>query len=168
MTTLAILAAEIALLKARVDALEGGRGTSSSGGAPSSSGGGATPGDALPDHLLDNAWADAKIDKDPPKFKGRTQVGRRYSIASVEWLESAAGFYEWKAQKGREEVPVRLQASGKNAGKPWHEADTFKAKLLRAWAKRAANRPAAPKTGAPTADIDFPFGANAPSDDVGF
>jgi hypothetical protein len=47
-----------------------------------------------------------------------------------------AGFYEWKASKGREENPPRLR----NDGKPWHESDSFEAKLLRAWAKRAANR----------------------------
>jgi len=154
MTTLDVALARIAALEARVAALEVGNGRSASGG-----------GEALPDHMLNNAWADATIDKDPPKYKGRSQVGRRYSIAPVDWLESAAGFYEWKAQKGREENPVRLQTSGKNAGKPWHEADSFKAKLLRAWAKRNANKPkAAPKQ---EPEDDFGAPAPAPADDFG-
>lgn len=143
----------------------GARSTDSSAGGPSAP----TRVEALADGLLDNAWADAKIDKDPPQYKGRTQVGRRYSLAPVEWLESAAGFFEWKAKKGREETPVRLQASGKNAGKPWHEADTFKAKLLRAWAKRNANKPkAAPKQEEPEDDFGAPVDDFGADDEVPF
>jgi hypothetical protein len=179
MTTLAIALAKIAVLEARLDALEAGRGGastsngSSSGATNGSSGGG----EALPDHMLDNDWADSKIDKDPPKWKGRSQVNRWYSDAPPEWLRSMAGFFDWKADKGRKEVPVRLQSSGKNAGKPWHEADTFKAKLLRAWAirneRKAAQqpRPGPAKPPASIPDDEFPFGANAPvdvDDGVGF
>jgi hypothetical protein len=132
----------------------------------------------LSDAMLEQPWADSVISKDPKNWKGRSQVGRRLSMAPVEWLESMAGFHEWCADKGRKEVPVRLQESGKNAGKPWHEADTFKARLLRAWARRAASRPKAPPP--PKQDFldddptSFDFGANVkpktppPDDDVGF
>lgn len=183
MTTLAIALAKIAVLEARLDALEAGGGGASNGG--SSSGGGVPRVEPLPDQMLENAWADQTIDKDPPKYKGRSQVGRRYSLAPLDWLESTAGFFEWKAHKGRNETPVRVQTSGKNAGKPWHEADTFRARLLRAWAKRAAQKaaakpapaPSAPAPNDPGGDDDFNFGANtkpdAPAeasadDDIGF
>ena len=154
MTTLAVALAEIAALKARVDALEGGGARSSSNGSGSTG-----AGEALSDAQLDKAWADKKITKDPPKWTGPTQVNRTYSKAPVEWLESMAGFLDWKAQKGREEVPVRLN----NSGKPWHESDTFEAKILRGWARRRAAKPATAKASAPQADDDFGFGANTPT-----
>ena len=163
MTTLAVLQAELALLKARVDALEQGRGA-----APSSGNGG---GDTLPEHMLTKSWADKKISKDPKQWKGPTQVGKTYSRAPVEWLEMAANNADFKAQKGREENPVRLR----NDGKPWHESDTFEAKLLRTWAKRRAAMPQPVKAAPPPlpvepsdADEDFPFGANAADADIGF
>jgi hypothetical protein len=152
MTTLAVAFAEIAALRARIEALEGG-----SGGHPSSSGGGSSGGgEALSDSQLNNAWADKKITKDPPKWKGPTQVNRTYSKAPIEWLESMAGFLDWKAQKGREEVPVRMN----NKNRPWHESDTFEAKILRGWARRKASKPA-PAKAAPQADDDFGFGPSA-------
>lgn len=170
MTTLAIALAKIAVLEARLDALEGGRGASSSSGASSAGAGG---GEALPDHLLDNAWADKTIAKDPKQWKGPTQVNRRFSRAPAEWLDMAASNMEFKAQKEREAVPVALQTTGKNAGKPWHESTTFNAKLLRAWARRNATKAAvkpAEKPSAQSQDDDFSFGANVPAadDDVGF
>ncbi len=157
MSTLAVALAEIAALKARVDALEGSRGSgpSSGGGAPDGEG------EALPDHMLDNAWANKKIGKDPKQWKGPTQVNRTYSRAPVEWLEMAARNMDFKASMGRKEIPVRLNAKGK----PWHESDTFEAKILRGWARRNASKPAASPTARaappPMADDEFGFGANA-------
>jgi hypothetical protein len=113
-------------------------------------------GEALEDHHLSQSWADKEIKKDPPRYSGPTMVGRRYSEAPSEWHESNAGFYEFKARKGREENPVRL----KNNGKPWHEADTFEAKLCRAWGKRNAGRTL---TGAP--DPAESYGAGKTADD---
>lgn len=175
MSTLEVALARIAALEARVSALESGGAPSSSSASGSRSSGGIPQVEPLNDAQLDKAWADKRISKDPKNWKGRTQVGRRYSNAPPEWLLSMAGFFEWKAQKGREEVPVRTR----DDGKPWHESDTFEAKLLRAWARRNANKPAPapspPKDdfGDPGGPDDFNFGANAkpktPSDDdIGF
>lgn len=170
MSTLAIALAKIALLEARVDALEGG-------GARTSSNGGSGGGDGvhvaapLPDHMLDNAWANAKIDKDPKGYKGPSQVNRTYSRAPVEWLTKAAQNLEYKAKCERAAVPVALQERGKNAGKPWHEATMFKAALLRAWALRNAGKTtaAAHSNGAapsaPMAADDFDFGSNTAATD---
>lgn len=146
MSTLELALARITILESEVAALKSGKGS-----APGASGGG----EALPDHLLDNAWADKTIGKDPKQWKGPTQVGRLYSRAPVEWLKMAANNMDFKAQKGREEVPVRMN----DKGKPWHESDTFEAKIMRGWAARNANKPAtAPKP--KSADDDFDFGAN--------
>ena len=89
--------------------------------------------DTLDPKFLREPWADKTIKKDPPKWKGVSYVGKLYSQASAAWLLDNASFLEWKASKGRQEVPVRL----KNNGKPWHEADSFEAKLCRTWAAQA-------------------------------
>jgi hypothetical protein len=120
----------------------------------------------IDDHQLENGWADKTIAKDPKKWKGPTQVGKRYSRAPLEWLELAAEACEFKAYKGRQEVPPRLN----NKGKPWHESDSFEARILRGWAERRRKQPAPAPTTKPAATApasgdadDFPFGANAPA-----
>ena len=115
----------IATLEARIAKLESGASATASG-----------PEEALEDHHLDKDWARKTIKKDPPRWAGESQIGRTYADAPVAWLLDAAGLAEWKAKKGREESPVRM----KDNGKPWHESDTFEAKLLRAWAKRNAGK----------------------------
>jgi hypothetical protein len=116
-------------------------------------------GDALPDHQLDNAWADKEIKKDPKRYSGPTMVGLRYSQAPAAWHEAQASFLDWKAEQGRKENPVRLN----NNGKPWHEADTFEAKICRAWARRNSGRPM-PAPAAPGASHggDFDSGGETP------
>lgn len=157
----AAILARIAALEARVADLEAGGGKSTSGGGAAPSGG-----EALPDHMLDNAWADKTITKDPKQWKGPTQVNKRFSRAPSEWLEMMAKNMDFKAQKGREEVPVRLN----NKGKPWHESDTFEAKILRGWAVRNASKPTQDRKPAPAGgNDDFNFGANETADsDIGF
>lgn len=148
--------ARLAAIEARLAALEGS-------GAPRPQGPRAAPPEeeALSDRHLDKPWADKKIAKDPKDWTGPTQVGRAYSRAPVQWLEMQAAFYEWKANKGRTEIPVRLR----NDGKPWHETDTFEAKLCRGWAIRNAKKLAAkagqeelpPPDGGGTDDNGCPF-----------
>lgn len=162
MSTLEVALARIVALEARVAALESGASSASTGGGSSSSSG--REEEALPDHLLEKPWADKTIARDPKQWKGPTQVNRRYSRAPAEWLLMAARNMEFKAQKGREEVPVRLN----NKGKPWHESDTFEAKILRGWARRNADKPApAPKPSSTSNDDAFDFGHNVkPGDDA--
>lgn len=83
------------------------------------------------DDLLDREWADMLIRKDPPKAK-ESFAGRKMSECTPSYLRGYASFHEWKAQKGREETPVRLNAKGK----PWHESDSLVAKVARGWARR--------------------------------
>lgn len=159
MSTIAVAMAEIAALKARVDALEAGGGGASSSSSGSS--GDVRREDAFPDSMLEKPWADKSITKDPKKWKGATQVGRKYSRAPAEWLKLAAESFEYKAHMGRKEEPVRCR----NDGKPWHESDTFEAKLLRAWAERNANKKPAKSE---SADDGFGGGTSKPPvDDFG-
>lgn len=108
----------IAALEARVTALE------SSKGKP------AANTDTFSLDKLENAWADKEVKKVPSTWKLGDVIGKKYSELTPEEAQELAGFYEWKAQKGREEVPVRKR----DDGKPWHENDSFEAKLLRTWA----------------------------------
>lgn len=164
--SLDVIMQRLAALEARVASLESGGARSSS----SSDVGEIRREQPLSDSQLSNAWADKKIGKDPKKWKGPSQVGKFYSRAPLEWLELAAEACEFKAYKGRQEDPPRL----KNNGKPWHESDSFEARILRAWAERRRKQPPpAPATPSATdKDADeFPFGANAPvsaDDEIGF
>ena len=89
--------------------------------------------DELSDSFLDaQPWTDRDITKNPKRWAGVDHAGFRYSEASSEWLECQASLLDYKAQKGREAVPVRLNQKGK----PWHESDAFEAKICRAWARR--------------------------------
>lgn len=120
--------ARLATLEAKMAAVE----ARLAGPAPTPASHNETPTDTFSDDKLENDWANKTVSKDLPRWKGDSMVGRMYSDCSAEWHDQASGFYEWKAKKGREEQPVRL----KNNGKPWHESDTFNAKLHRTWAKR--------------------------------
>ena len=124
----------------------------------------ATPTDTFADEKLDSDWADKAITRELPRWKGEPMMGRRYSDAPAEWHDSASGFYEFKARKGREENPVRVKANGK----PWHEGDSFTAKLHRTWAKRIRARgnasPAQPAVSSDEASV----WADEPIDGVPF
>lgn len=140
----------LAAIEARLAALEAG------GGAGTTSGGVTTgpASEALPDHMLDNAWADKAISRDPKQWKGITQVGRTYSRANPDWLEMMAKNLDYKAACGRAEVPVRMN----NKGKPWHESDTFEARICRGWAIRnRAKKAAAPEPEEQIEDDGPPF-----------
>ena len=119
-----------------------------------------TPTDTFSDDKLHADWADKRVEKDLPKWGGESMIGRLYSECPAEWHNSASGLFEWKAKKGREESPVRL----KNNGKPWHEADTFAAKLHRTWAKRLRDRPAP----AATREAEAPADAGDGEDQIPF
>lgn len=113
-------------LEKRVAVLEAKAATAPSGGP--------RPTDTFDPSKLSEHWADKPVRKLPSKWKGRDVTGELYSTLSAKEATDLAGFFEWKAQKGREEVPVRCR----DDGKPWHESDAFEAKLLRTWASVAS------------------------------
>lgn len=132
-------------LKSRVAALEA---RVASGGNAGNAGG-----DTLPLAKLHEPWADKEIKRVPSTWKHRNVVGKMYSDLTAEEALDLAGFYDWKAKRGREEVPVRMN----NKGKPWHESDSFESKLMRTWALQKS-QPAKPDTRFGGASG---FGANA-------
>jgi hypothetical protein len=74
-------------------------------------------------------WANMEIRRDPPRTQQPSHVGKRMSECSDEYLRDYASFHDWKASKGREENPPRLNSKGK----PWYEVDELTAKCARAW-----------------------------------
>jgi len=107
------------------------------------------------DDLLMKDWGNPEIKKDPPRWAGESFVGKLMSECSPEYLNEYAGFYDWKASKGREENPPRLNSKGK----PWFETDELVAKLARGWAKhrRAGTLPGEAAYPHQVADEDIPF-----------
>jgi hypothetical protein len=99
--------------------------------------------DDLHDHFLDSQpWADRTIRKDPKRWAGEPMAGRKYSEAPPEWHTVNAEFLDWAVNKAKLDPNPKLQERGKNAGKPWYEADEFEAKICRAWARRNSGKPA--------------------------
>jgi hypothetical protein len=133
---------------------------------PSTAGSSEGGGDTLPLEKLSESWANKTVRKTSSRWKHRDVVGMKYSELTSEEALDLAGFYEWKAAKGREEVPVRMN----DKGKPWHESDSFEAKILRTWALSAKGKPPpAPK--APAADRAFDGfgdGDSADSEEIPF
>ncbi len=124
----------IAELESRITKLESGTHKTSSGGGET---------DTLKPEMLEQAWADKDIAKLPSNWKGRSlDVIHRYSDLDAKEATDLAGFFSWKAEKGRNEVPVRMSNKlDKKTGQPvpWFESDLFTAKILRTWAKYGPN-----------------------------
>jgi hypothetical protein len=89
---------------------------------------------------LDGQYGNQAVRKDPPKWKGESHVGRKYSECSVEFLDEMAGFQAWVA--GKEDAKAAAAPDG-DAGKP--ERDTAeknvwyarqRAGYARGWAAR--------------------------------
>jgi hypothetical protein len=136
-----------ALASGLVSAMGSGGSAGGNGAAP------ATGGDELPDRFLDSqAWSNKRISKDPKRWAGESMRGLLCSQIPSDWHEVQAEALEYKAQKGREDPEPRLQTKGKNAGKPWHEADAFEAKIHRAWARRNLDKKLPPPRNADAED----------------
>ena len=94
-----------------------------------------------PDSEIDDPeGGDKEIRKDPPRWKGDSFKGRKWSETSPEYLDAMANFLDWTAGKKREEAAA---ASGEDAATKlkyagYDEADAAK---VRAWAKRLRERP---------------------------
>lgn len=152
------LESRVAALEATVAALR----AALNGGAPAvqtATSKPASAGEVASDDLMSRDWADMEIRKDPPRAK-ESFVGRRMSECTESYLLDYAAFHDWKAAKGRQENPPRLN----NKGKPFFEGDELVAKIARGWAARASNKtrpksapkPAQKSMGEPELE-DLPF-----------
>lgn len=118
--------------------------------APQASRFAVAPGAVAPASELDSQYGNPVIKKDPPRWSGPSFVGQPYSACSAEYLESLAGFLEWKAGKDTEKGDAD---SLKYAG--YARKDAARA---RGWAQRNREKPAPAADlfgGSEAGDIDF-------------
>jgi hypothetical protein len=48
---------------------------------------------------LDGQWGDPEVRKDPKRWDGESQVGKRFSECPAEFLRTLASFFIWQAEK---------------------------------------------------------------------
>lgn len=152
-----LLEQRLALLEARVAALETGGGNG--GGASRGSAGGAV----ASDYEMSGAYGDPTVRKDPPRWLkegGESYAGQPMSACPPEYLLSLAGFFDWQASKDEEQGKTYTNKKGEVV--PTAVLRRKDAALARGWAKRNANaQPAAPRAQARRddfeADSEVPF-----------
>src|SRR5579859_8084351 len=69
---------------------------------------------ATDSEIDDPEWGDKEIRKDPPRWKGESFKGQRWSQTTPEYLDALAGFLDWASGKKREEAAA---ATGEEATK---------------------------------------------------
>lgn len=115
------LEATVRLLQQTVAALIGG------GVVPRASAGPAQPVD------LDSEYGNPVMKKDPPRWKGESCVGKKFSECPPDYLENLAGLREWQAEKN-EADPAKAKFAGN---------DRKDAARARGWAARLRASPLA-------------------------
>jgi len=79
---------------------------------------------------LDSEYGDPEVRRDPPRWKGESMVGKRYSECSPEYLGELAGFKRWCAQRDDEQQAVDAKGRPKSY---WARLDAARAA---GWAQR--------------------------------
>lgn len=119
------LAARVEALEQRVAVLQAARGaTPAAAPAPASA-----PGDDIVADL-DGEYGDPEVRRDPPRWKGESMVGKRFSECSPEYLGELAGFKRWCAQRDDEAQAVDAKGRPKSY---WARLDAARAA---GWAQR--------------------------------
>lgn len=132
------------------------------GASPERMGDGGPPEGAVADSRdLEGPYGNPEIRRDPPRWTGQSYVGCRFSEASAEYLETLAGFLDWKAResdKKDERVKggalkskfIRLDAS---------RARGWRKRILEGGQKRSfsAPKPAQHRDEDAGLDADMPF-----------
>jgi len=116
----------LARLEKKLDALLAHLGANGARPAGKASASGAVADDAD----LDGKYGNPEIRKPPPRWAGEDYTGRRFSETEPAFLDTLAGFLDWKAGKAEEENKV--SASG-NPVAPLIRKDAARA---RGWAAR--------------------------------
>jgi hypothetical protein len=117
------LAARVEALEQRVAVLQAARGaTPAAAPAPASA--------DEPVAELDSEYGDPEVRRDPPRWKGESMVGKRYSECSPEYLGELAGFKRWCAQRDDEQQAVDAKGRPKSY---WARLDAARAA---GWAQR--------------------------------
>lgn len=109
------------------------------------------------DRDLDGPYGNPEIKRDPPRWTGTSFAGARFSDATPDYLESLAGFFEWKARESDKKNELA------NNGKPRSQYLRKDAARARGWrrrilagAQRAAPR-AKPAVSDEPVDLEMPF-----------
>lgn len=114
---------------------------------------------------LEGPYGNPEIRRDPPRWSGPSFVGCRFSDASPEYLETLAGFLDWKAReadKKDERVKggalkskfIRLDAS---------RARGWRKRIVEGGGKRLAGQPTPTMTSRPASrDVEPSFDADMP------
>lgn len=76
------------------------------------------------DDDLDGRYGNPEIRRDPPRWRGESMVGRKFSDCSPEYLDTLAGFNDWRADQDEKKGDPRSK---------WARLDASRA---RGWAKR--------------------------------
>lgn len=111
------------------------------------------------DSDLDGPYGNPEIRKDPPRWTGPSFAGAKFSDATPEYLDSLAGFLEWKAKESDKKNEMA------NNGKPRSGYLRKDAARARGWRKRILEsksrggaRPAPrPRAVEETLEHDMPF-----------
>lgn len=73
------------------------------------------------DDDLDGQWGDPEVRKDPPRWKGDSFKGKKYSDCPIEFLDALAGFLDWQAgkddEKGTDDGKKYANYARKDAGR---------------------------------------------------
>ena len=86
------------------------------------------PGAVADDAELDSNYGNPDVRKDPPRWKGDSFKGKKYSACSPEYLDALAGFLDWQAGKDDEK--------GTDDGKKYAGYARKDSARARGWAKR--------------------------------
>lgn len=76
------------------------------------------------DDDLDGRYGNPEIRRDPPRWTGESMVGRKYSDCPPEYLDTLAGFHDWRADQDDKKGDPRAK---------WPRLDAARA---RGWARR--------------------------------
>ena len=110
---------------------------------------------------LDGQWGNPEVRKNPPRWQGQDCTGLKYSDCPPEFLDTLAGFLDWKAGKAEEKNDLTAR------GQPLAPMIRRDAARARGWSARIRAKATAhrrPVTTNPTgrgsmndADEDVPF-----------
>lgn len=103
-------------------------------------------GEIASDEDLDGKYGNPEIRRDPPRWQGESMVGRKFSECPPEYLDTLAGFNDWRADQDEKKGDPRAK---------WARLDAGRA---RGWARRVRQQQGG--------GGETPRGAQEPEQDV--
>lgn len=91
------------------------------------------------DAELDSKYGNPDVRKDPPRWKGASQVGKRFSDCPPEFLDEFASFCDWKAGKDDEKNTDDGRKYAGYARKDAARARGWAARIRNGWQAKIAD-----------------------------